>query len=50
MAKPIETTPTLYGEDAIRFQDNMDNVKPASKEEIERALAAYNKISAMCRF
>lgn len=50
MAKPIETTPTLYGEDSVRFQKAMENVEPASKKELEDALAEYKKYKAMCEF
>jgi CheY-like chemotaxis protein len=33
MARPIGETPVLYGKDAVRFLNEMENVKPASLEE-----------------
>lgn len=36
MARPIKDTPDLTGKDAKRFFDKMENVKPASAEEIAR--------------
>lgn len=38
MARPIRETPILYGDDAKRFLANIENVKPASKEEKEFVL------------
>lgn len=37
MAKPIEATPTLHGEDAVRLLESLPNV--ASPEEIARRRA-----------
>lgn len=37
MAKPIEATPTLYGDDARRLLESLANVAPP--EEIERRRA-----------
>ena len=36
MARPIKETPILYGDDAKRFLANIENVKPASYEEIKQ--------------
>lgn len=33
MARRIAETPILYGEDAVRFLNEMRNVKPASYDE-----------------
>lgn len=37
MAKPIEATPTLHGEDAVRLLESLPNVAPP--EEIARRRA-----------
>ncbi|MDR2382676.1 MAG: hypothetical protein LBD76_02195 [Prevotellaceae bacterium] len=36
MASPIKETPVLYGEDARRMLEKMENVKPFPPEKIER--------------
>lgn len=44
MAKPIATTPTLKGKDALRFVKRMD--KPFSEKEkkfVKRAIKAYER-------
>lgn len=41
MARPIRETPILYGKDAERFEHAMNNVKPYSKEELERMRKIY---------
>lgn len=43
MALPIKETPYLKGKDAKRFIKSMDNPKPVSKEEYERAKKVYEK-------
>lgn len=50
MARPIKETPTLYGEDARRFEYEMQHLKPESKEEIEDALNTYNKFKSIATF
>ena len=45
MATPIELTPTLTGKDAERFLRLMDEVKPVSREEMERIRKDYEYIS-----
>lgn len=40
----IKSTPILYGEDAKRFEEALENPKPVSKEEIERMLNTYKTI------
>ena len=50
MARPIRETPILYGDDAKRFLANIENVKPASKEEKERIRASYEEIKQMADF
>lgn len=50
MAKPIKETPTLYGEDARRFEQLIANPKPASREEKERMMRNYEAIKAIATF
>lgn len=42
MARPIKDTPTLYGEDARRFIEHMENLKPLSKEQLDDIDHGYN--------
>jgi hypothetical protein len=44
MARPIEATPTLKGEDAERLLQDLDRVCPP--EEAERRVAAARKLLA----
>ena len=44
MARPIAETPILFGEDAKRFVEAMQNVKPASAERIARIKEGYNRL------
>jgi hypothetical protein len=41
MAREIKPTPVITGEDAKRFQEAMDNIKPLSKKELEEMEKAY---------
>jgi hypothetical protein len=50
MARPIGETPVLYGEDAVRFLDEMGNVKPASNEEKKRVRKAYDMLKKIATF
>ena len=50
MARPIGETPVLYGEDAVRFLKDMENVKPASNEEKERVRKAYEMLKKIATF
>ena len=50
MARPIGETPVLYGEDAVRFLNEMENVKPASNEEKERVRKAYEMMKEIATF
>lgn len=36
MVRPIKETPILYGEDARRFEKEMKEVKPLTKEKREK--------------
>ena len=50
MARPIGETPVLYGEDAVRFLNEMENVKLASNEEKERVRKAYEMMKEIATF
>ena len=46
MARPIKETPTLFGEDARRFEYAVEHPKPVSSEKVERAMDTYRAIMA----
>lgn len=50
MARPIGETPVLYGEDAVRFLKEMENVKPATDEEKDRVRKAYELMKDIATF
>lgn len=50
MARPIGETPVLYGVDAVRFLNEMENVKPASNEEKDRVRKAYEMLKEIATF
>ena len=50
MATPIQLTPTLTGKDAERFLRLMDEVKPVSREEMERIRKDYEYIKSIAQF
>lgn len=50
MVRPIGETPVLYGEDAVRFLNEMENVKPATNEEKERVRKAYDMLKKIATF
>ena len=50
MARPIGETPVLYGEDAVRFLKEMENVKSATDEEKERVRKAYEMMKKIAAF
>lgn len=50
MARPIKPTPILYGEDAIRFELKMQNVKPISPEKRKEQREAYEWAKAHATF
>lgn len=41
MARPIRETPILFGENARRFEERMNQRRTVSKEEIERVKEHY---------
>lgn len=42
MARPIKETPILFGEDARRFEKEMREVKPLSKEKRDKIRRQYD--------
>ncbi len=50
MARPIGETPVLYGEDAVRFLKEMENLKPATDEEKDRVRKAYELMKDIATF
>ncbi len=50
MARPIEPTPILYGEDARRFKRMMQNPGKETPEERERRLLDYEDCLEMLRY
>ena len=50
MARRIAETPILYGEDAVRFLNEMRNVKQVSYDEKKRVREAYEKLKKYSDF
>ena len=50
MARPIKETPILYGEDARRFVERMNEHRRASPEERARIKANYEMVLEMLKF
>lgn len=46
MARPIKETPILYGEDAIRFEERMNNVQKETPEQRKIRLEHYHAMLA----
>ena len=42
MARPIKDTPILFGEDARRFEERMEENHKVSAEELEQIQRNYN--------
>lgn len=42
MARPIRETPILFGEDARRFEERMNQKRTIPQEEIDRIKEHYN--------
>lgn len=45
MAKPIKETPILTGTDAEIFAYSVGHPRPVTTEEVERAMAVYERLS-----
>lgn len=47
MARPIEPTPILYGEDAERFLEDLNNLKYSEKKErfLKECDEVYKKVT-----
>lgn len=50
MARPIKETPTLYGREAQRIIDMIDNPRPVTQEEVQRAQRVYDAVIAKINF
>jgi hypothetical protein len=50
MARPIAETPTLRGQDAIRFMQAMENPKPLSQRELREQKKAYELVKSRADF
>jgi len=44
MARPIKETPILFGEDARRFEERMQQVRKETPEERKRRLESYDLV------
>lgn len=44
MARPIKETPILFGEDARRFEERMQQVRKETSEERELRLESYHLV------
>lgn len=47
MARPIQDTPVLYGEDARRFVELMNTPRPESDEKKAKIKTAYETVMKM---
>lgn len=47
MARDIKDTPLLVGDDVIRFENAMYNIKPESKENIEKAKKSFDYLMSI---
>ena len=50
MAKPIEPTPVLKGDDAYEFEDEMEKHEKASEEEKDRVAKGASFIQSLLTF
>ncbi|MDR3366608.1 MAG: hypothetical protein LBO71_06545 [Prevotellaceae bacterium] len=50
MARPIKDTPIIWGEDARRLTEAMENVVPISKEKREEMRKAYEWAKSIATF
>ena len=50
MAKPIETTPILTGDDAVAFIAQMEKGEKASREEVARVMEGAKFIESALSF
>ncbi|MCQ2312713.1 MAG: hypothetical protein MJZ84_04610 [Paludibacteraceae bacterium] len=50
MARPIKETPTLYGEDARRFEYAVEHPRLATKEEITNIEASHLRMTSIANF
>jgi len=50
MARPIKETPTLYGEDARRFAEAIENPRPMSTAEFDAIMASHQRMISIANF
>jgi hypothetical protein len=50
MARPIKDTPIIWGKDAKRLTEAMENVQPLTKEEREKMEKAYELFKSRATF
>jgi heme oxygenase len=50
MARPIKDTPIIWGEDARRFTEAMENIVPMPEEEREAIKKAYEWFKSRAKF
>jgi len=50
VARPIKETPTIKGEDSIRFQADIDNPIPISAEKREEMERSYQFMKSIATF
>ena len=50
MARPIEPTPILTGEDAKRFLQRMEERRKIPKEEMEQMMRDYEELRKITRW
>jgi hypothetical protein len=50
MARPIKETPVLTGEDAKRFEERLNSVKPASEKELKRLEESFKILKKIAVF
>jgi hypothetical protein len=50
MARPIKETPVLTGDDAKRFEERLQVVRPVSDKDIERINNSYKTFKKIATF
>jgi len=50
MARPIKETPTLKGEDARVFEENINHPRVVSQAEVKAARESYDRMMSIVKF
>ncbi len=50
MARPIKETPTLYGEDALRFAQAVEHPRLATPKELAEMEASHLRMMSVANF